>query len=341
MEELVDQKQDEARQGDSMDKEPGMDLMGQLVRSMQEAENSEYKLSGPSLTRDDIIGNAFIMLVAGHETTADAMHFTLIEMATNPATQRRLQRDLDELVGDSKPDTWNYDALLGPLMGSMVGAAMNETLRLIPPVVVVPKEVTPDRDQHLALDGKDYTLPAGTILSLAVSAAHRNPRYWPSEPSKVRPGKNNLGDYEPARWFLKNDTNGKPPKTKTQDADGAVEEDFGGYRGPDTSAELFRPERGSYVPFSDGSRSCLGRRIAQVEDLAALAVIFQHYSVELVTNESDGENEETRYKAAQDRSRKAVDGATSVLTLKLQGNAKVPIRLVKRGNETYASWLQS
>ncbi|KAH8175741.1 cytochrome p450 domain-containing protein [Sarocladium implicatum] len=341
MEELVDQKQDEARQGDSMDKEPGMDLMGQLVRSMQEAEKSEYKLSGPSLTRDDIIGNAFIMLVAGHETTADAMHFTLIEMATNPATQRRLQRDLDELVGDSKPDTWNYDALLGPLMGSMVGAAMNETLRLIPPVVVVPKEVTPDRDQHLALDGKDYTLPAGTILSLAVSAAHRNPRYWPSEPSKVRPGKNNLGDYEPARWFLKNDTNGKPPKTKTQDADGAVEEDFGGYRGPDTSAELFRPERGSYVPFSDGSRSCLGRRIAQVEVLAALAVIFQHYSVELVTNESDGENEETRYKAAQDRSRKAVDGATSVLTLKLQGNAKVPIRLVKRGNETYASWLQS
>lgn len=312
-----------------------MDLMGQLVRSMQEAEKSKSKSPGLTLTRDDIIGNAFIMLVAGHETTADAMHFTLIEMATNPVTQRRLQRDLDELVGDSKPETWDYEVLLGRLMGSMVGAAMNETLRLIPPVVVVPKEVTPDRDQHLVMDGKDFTLPAGTIISLAVSAAHRNPRYWPSQPSKVRPGKNNLNDYEPERWLLSNDTNGRASKAKPQDAEGTVEEDFGGYRGPDTSAELFRPERGSYVPFSDGPRSCLGRRIAQVEVIAALAVIFQHYSVELAVNESDGDSDEARYKAAQERSRKAVDGATSVLTLKLQGDVKVPIRLVKRGEERY------
>ena len=57
--------------------------------------------------------------------------------------------------------------------------------------------------------------------------------------------------------------------------------------------------------------------------------------MELAVNESDGDSDEARYKAAQERSRKAVDGATSVLTLKLQGDVKVPIRLVKRGEERY------
>ncbi|KAK0389676.1 hypothetical protein NLU13_3250 [Sarocladium strictum] len=334
MTELLNEKETEARKG-SRSGEEGMDLMGQLIRSMHEAEDPSSKNHGVSLTRDDIIGNAFIMLVAGHETSANAIHFTLIEMATNPAAQRRLQRDLDDLVGKSDPETWDYEAMVGPLMGSMVGAAMNETLRLIPPAAEIPK-VAQHRDEPLVVNGKEYTIPKGTVISLVVVAAQRNPNHWPSQPSKLRPGRDDLWDYEPERWLIRNDSKGSTPE-----AEGNVtnEEDFGGYRGPDTSAQLFRPERGAYVPFSDGPRSCLGRRIAQVEILAALAVLFRDHSVELVVDEADGEDDESRYRAAQERSRQTVEAATSVITLKLHGNLKVPIRLVKRGEEKFARWI--
>lgn len=335
MAELLDEKESEARKGSRSGDEEGMDLMGQMVRSTYEAEKPGSKNHGMSLSRDDIIGNAFIMLVAGHETTANALHFTLIEMATHPATQRRLQRDLDDLVGKTDPATWDYEAMVGPLMGSMAGAAMNETLRLIPPVVEVPK-VAQHRDQPLVVDGKEYMVPKGTVISLVAVAAQRNPNYWPSQPSKLRPERDNLWDYEPERWFIKNDSKGSTPDPE---GNGTTEEDFGGYRGPDTSAQLFRPERGAYIPFSDGPRSCLGRRIAQVEIIAALAVLFRDHSVELAVDEDDGEDDESKYRAAQERSRKTVEAATSVLTLKLQGDLKVPIRLVKRGEERFASWV--
>jgi hypothetical protein len=223
-------------------------------------------------------------------------------------------------------------------MASMVGAAMNETLRLIPPVVEVPKQAL-HRDQPLLVDGKEYMVPEGTVISLTAVAAQRNPKYWPSQASKLRADGDNLADWEPERWFIKNDS--KVGAAETEANAGNDEEDFGGYKGPDTSTQLFRPERGAYIPFSDGARSCLGRRIAQAEIVAALAVLFRDHSVELVVDEADGEDDEARYKAAQARSRRTVAAATSVITLKLQGEQKVPIRLVKRGEERFVGWMDS
>lgn len=52
----------------------------------------------------------------------------------------------------------------------------------------------------------------------------------------------------------------------------------------DTSSH-FKPLKESSIPFSDGYRSCLGRRFSQVEILAVLAVIFRDYSVELAVDQ--------------------------------------------------------
>ncbi|CAI4212257.1 unnamed protein product [Parascedosporium putredinis] len=120
MNELLDEKLQQLRAGNVDDAEPGMDIMGQLVRSTygdasSTTDDQEKKAaqSAPTasaatmgrLGRPDILGNAFIMLVAGHETTANALHFTLLELAAHPAVQRALQRDLDALLGDRDPGT--------------------------------------------------------------------------------------------------------------------------------------------------------------------------------------------------------------------------------------------
>ncbi|KAB5525756.1 cytochrome P450 [Coniochaeta sp. 2T2.1] len=336
MDEFLQDKVAEVRAGDQP--KDSMDIMGQLVR----AKYSKSTRDTSELSDSDIVGNAFIIIVAGHETTANTMHFTFIELASHPAAQRALQKDVDEICGwDSDPSSWNYEKVINPMLASQVAAAMNETLRLMPPVTGIPKHVAPAHgDQVITVDGEKHTLAAGTNVIIAAVSVQRNPRYWPTRPSKVEPGRDDIDDFEPERWFRTSDT------TKEEADDAGDTEDYGGFKGSDTSDKLFRPPRGAFVPFSDGARSCLGRRIAQVEMLAALAVVFQKYSVELAVDEwaSDEEVEkmgveERRklYKKAQDKCRATLRKATSMLTLKLHGDLYVPIRLVRRGEERFVN----
>ncbi|TDZ25842.1 Cytochrome P450 3A2 [Colletotrichum orbiculare MAFF 240422] len=348
IDELMQDKIEDLQKGDHG--EAGMDLMGQLVQSKYGKEGGELSgaingmVSGtakeskiPQLSKSEITGNAFIMLVAGHETTANAMHFGCIEIACNPAAQRQLQKDIDGIFGDSDPSTWNYESTVNPMLASMLGACMNETMRMTPAVVEIPKKVNPDGDGILTLDGEKHVLPKGAHVSVVGVAAHRNPRNWPSKPSKVTDDAHDLNDYVPERWYRQS----LSPEQTEVSGDG---EDYGGYKGADTSEKMFRPVRGSYVPFSDGPRSCLGRRIAQVEIIAALSVIFQRYSLELAVDEwaSDAEVEvmstdERRrlYKKAQDKCRRTLKSASTMLTLKLPHGTTVPLRIVPRGQERF------
>ncbi|EHK16488.1 uncharacterized protein TRIVIDRAFT_75420 [Trichoderma virens Gv29-8] len=337
MNELLDEKIEDARTGEHTE---GMDLMGQLAKSCFGTDNKDA-----TLTREEIIGNAFIMFVAGHETTANAIHFTIIYLATHPEAQRRMQKDIDDILGEKDPRDWDYDSLVNPMTASMIGAAMYETLRLVPAVPEIPKKISPDADESFVMDGTRYVIPKDTGISLVTVSTHVNPRYWPTRPSKITPGKSNILDYDPSRWFqTKNKQNGQGNEVVA----GADSEDFGGFQGSDINSQLFKPERGSYIPFSDGARSCLGRRIAVVEIIAALAVIFRSYSIELAVDEwatqeqVDNMSRDERaqlYKKAQDKSLWTVGQASTRLTLNLHDGMHVPVRIAKRGEEKFVDWV--
>ncbi|KUI72815.1 Cytochrome P450 3A1 [Cytospora mali] len=341
MEEFLQDKIEAAQFGDDT-AEGGMDLMGQLVRAKYGGKGkSEKGKDEPQLSDSDILGDAFIIIVAGHETTANTLHFTLLELANNPAAQRALQADIDRILGrDSDPSTWNYEQSINALTASNIAACMNEALRMVPPVVDIPKWVSPGHDQTIALDGEKHLLPKKMSIAMNTVGVHRNPKYWPTKATKTegQGQEHDLNDFLPERWF-------RPSLSKVpegQDDDEADE--FGGFKERDTSEQMYRPVRGSYIPFSDGARSCIGRRIAQVEMIAALAVLFQKYSIELAVDEwaSDEEvagmgAEERRqlYEKARAKSRETIRQATSLLTLKLHGKQMVPVRLVRRGEERF------
>jgi len=351
MKELFAQKVKEAQRGDHSE---GMDIMGSLVRSSygeqqragkSSSDHAEKEgLKDPLLSDSDILGNAFVMIVAGHETTASTLHFALMELATNPGSQRLLQKEIESIFGKDPPETWDYDVNINALLGGMVGAVLNEQLRIMPPVIVIPKQVSKVRDQVIVVDGKSFTLPAGAYMSLNVVGTHRNPKYWPSQPSKVTDDAHDLNDFRPERWLVRSGPDGSQHAGAM---DSEEEEDFGGYTGHDTSAQLFRPTRGSYVPFSDGPRSCLGRRLAQVKVVAVLSVIFQRYSLELAVDEwatdddvaSMGKDQRRKlYRMAQDEARKTIRSATTQITLGLhEGAGFIPVRLVPKGEERFLS----
>lgn len=353
MNELFAEKVIEAGAGEQTE---GIDIMGTLVKSAYgEVRPNGAKKGSPGraekgqirktvLSDSEILGDAFVMIIAGHETTANSIHFSLMDLAINPRSQRLLQKEVELIFGDASPETWDFESNINTLLGGMVGAVLNEELRLMPPVINIPKSVRKDQDQSIIIDGKKITLPRGCHITLNVVGIQRSPKYWPSRgPSKIDGRSDDLNDFLPERWLVKDTVGGLSKGIDTPED--SEEDDFGGFTGKDTAAQLFRPVRGAYLPFSDGARSCLGRRLAQVKIMAVLSVIFQKYSIELAVDEWANDEEVGKmsdqdkrdiYKKAQEKARKTMRGASTLITLKLHDNpGYIPVRIVKKGEERF------
>ncbi|KAG5955412.1 hypothetical protein E4U58_007101 [Claviceps cyperi] len=225
LDEMLDEKIEALKAGhpESPEKEDkeGMDFMGALAQcplrissgaSSSTAQEGEKQHDQPerqahgitnalALSRDEILGNAFVLFLAGHETSANTIHFTLIHLVTNPVAQRLLQRDIDRLVGDTDCSSEDYESLIGPMTTSAIAACTNETLRVIPPTPAIPKQVSPQSDQTLSIEGRECVLPKGIFILVNAIKAHEDPRHWPYQESKLRPSHDDLRDYGPERWF--------------------------------------------------------------------------------------------------------------------------------------------
>jgi cytochrome P450 len=353
MNEIYDRKSTEILQSKGPEDE-GLDLMGAMIRgSGQIPGTPNHGKLDAGMTQEEIIGNSFVLFLAGHETAANSIHFSLLYLAMRPDAQRRLQADLDDIFGDRDPSKWDYDTDLPKLFAGWAGAVMNEQLRLIPPVNSIPKSTAPGSPQPLIIDGKEYMVPENCSISLHAVGVHRNPKYWPHGPVRKHGAfnvnsnpDNDLEEFKPERWLAgdKVDANeatevGKGGLT-VQSTDGLAVD-----TSPDTTS-AFKPPKGAYIPFSDGPRACLGRRFAQVEILATLAVIFSKYSVELAVDQwaSDDEVEhmdrEQRSslwtKARLEVERKMLNEMGTIITLQLRGEG-VKIRIVERGREWFGS----
>ena len=348
---MTDMLQDKQAEISSGASQSGLDLMGAMIRSA----GGDGASDKPLLTDEEILGNAFVFILAGHETTANSIHYSTIYLACNPSAQRRLQADLESIFQGRPPSEWSYDKDLPKLFGGMVGATMCEQLRLIPPVIEIPKST--QTVQPLMVNGKRCTVPANTLINLSTAAAHRNPKAWPhgkpADPKKpVHPVSNldnDLEEFKPERWLLSGDGQMQGQAHRgaagaTEHTDGSEEdEDATGGPTADSAGALYKPAKGSYLPFSDGARSCLGKRFAQVEVLAVLAVIFSEWSVELALD--DFATDEEVEKMSEDEKRecweKAKDRAmwvfrermASRITLKMEGHVHTPLRFVRKGKE--------
>lgn len=294
------------------------------------------------MSYDEILGNSFVFILAGHETTANTIHYSMLYLALNPAAQRHLQQDLDKQLGIKPIVEWDYEHDLPKLFSGMTAAVMNEELRLLPPVISIPKSCTATTDQTLTMNGRKVIVPAGTYINVQTVAAHRNPKYWPtSHRAASESVEDDLNAFKPERWLQKTDSS-----TATQSNGGPTDEEYGGSSGEDVSSALFHPEKGAYLPFSEGARSCLGRRFAQIEVLAVLAVLFKEWSVELAVDEfatqaevdampvGGAERAKVWSKAADRAHHLLRHGMMTLITIQMR-NGHVPLRLVRRGKERF------
>ena len=349
MNEIFQQKKAAVLRGEEGD---STDLMTALVKGAGITKQSSLgnKPSLQTLTDREILGNAFIFLLAGHETTANSVHFCLVLLAMSIAAQRHLQADLDEILQGRPVGEVDYNEIIPKLFASMAGAVLNEELRLLAPVVGVPKSTPKTSPQPLEVAGKSCMVPADCYIVLVTAAVHRNPNQWPTEPPS-NPNKpihplssldNDLEEFKPERWILDSDAKHTASMPDLVTDTEALE--LGVNTAADTSAALYRPRKGAYIPFSEGHRSCIGRRFAQVEILAVLALIFSHYSVELAVDayatdeqveKMDDQGKFQIWNKARDEvNRQMNEDMGSIITLQLRKGA-IALRFVKRGKERF------
>lgn len=303
-----------------------------LLGALSLAANGDEKESRTLLSDAEILGNAFVVMLAGHETTSNSIFFSLIYLAMYPNVQRQVQADVARIFDGRAPDAWSYEHDMPKLYNSMVGAVLLEQLRCIPPVTDIPKSTA--SPQPLIVNGTRCVVPADVEISLRTPALHRNPKHWPHDNIA------DLDEFRPSRWL----TTSMPAPARGPTA-AASSADDAEYANPDAapSSALFRPVEGAFIPFSEGARSCIGKRFAQVEVVAVLAVIFAQYTVELALDDF-APLAELRAMAMDARrqtwarARKHADVVlrerlVSRITTQMATGERVPLRFVRKGEE--------
>ncbi|KAL7268289.1 hypothetical protein RUND412_009090 [Rhizina undulata] len=222
---------------------------------------------------EELRGNAFMYIFAGHESTGVALHLILILLAVHTDVQEwlieRLDEDLEDL--DEDPEKWDY-SVYQKLVS--VQCVMNESLRFLSPVQTVFR--SSEQPVPLKLNGETYIIPPKTQLTPNFVSVHFNPEYW-GEDAEV---------FRPSRWYIPKDApiiaddSALSPTFRS-----SAVTDLGASDGPALFSQRVRkPSPGTFFPFSDGERPCLGRKFAQVELVAVLATLFRKHRIELALN---------------------------------------------------------
>lgn len=238
-------------------------LMSALLRA---SDLRDVKGEGRrTLTDDEVYGNLFIYAFAGHETTANTLAYAITLLAADLQVQDWIREEVQAIASEyGAVENWKYDEMFPRLkrcLALMVNHNLREdvfylvtdvfsqfeTLRLYGPVVAFPRAVN-DSHQTLTIQGKQHVIPPHTVIFGAFTAVHTS-KYWGSEPF----------DWKPERWILKNEN----------------KNDIG-------REELLQPPISAFMPWSSGPRICPGKKFAQVEFVATLALLFQHYRVKPV-----------------------------------------------------------
>ncbi|KAG5640790.1 hypothetical protein DXG03_007187 [Asterophora parasitica] len=233
---------------------PHKDIFHHLVRrghafsSLEEKTNclmhmyivqiDEDGVSDTPPTMAEIVSDGGLAIIAGSDTISNVVTNLFYFLISNPTAYKRLQAEIDEL-GDQVTDY----AKQAPL--PYLNAAINESLRLFPPVLSGSQRHT---DINTAIG--PYYVPAGTSTFVPSFSLQRNPRYFSPLPNT----------FLPERWL--------PYPLQAE-----------------LEPELFSDHENvvlntnAFVPFSVGPSNCVGKNLAWMEMRMVVCLLIQAFEV--------------------------------------------------------------
>lgn len=146
--------------------DPG-DLLTHLFASGADAH-------GTALDDEQLRHEVMGLLLAGYETTANALSWTYYLLSENPDASQRLRDEVHQTLGDRTPGAADLAQM------PYLRRALDESLRLFPPAWIVGRRAIADD----FIGG--YDVPAGTVIAICIYTLHRHPALW-EEPDRFDP----------------------------------------------------------------------------------------------------------------------------------------------------------
>ncbi len=163
---FIEERRRKLAEGESASASVSHDLLAMLLEARDE--------DGSSMSDQQVRDEVLILFLAGHETTALALSWTLHELSLNPGVERRLHDELARVLGSRAP---TFDDL--PKL-EYAGRVVHEALRLHPPAWSLGRESL----APFELAGQRFE--AGSWIWILPWTVQRDPR-WYSDPLAFRP----------------------------------------------------------------------------------------------------------------------------------------------------------
>jgi len=144
------------------------DVLSMLLTA-QDGENG--------LTNTQVRDNVMTLMAAGHETTANALTWTLYQLAQNPIVCDKLLVELQQVLAGRIPTVADMPNL--PYTEWVV----SESMRLYPPVWMMGRRAIADFEMG------GYSFPAGTFFGMSQWVLHHMPELW-----------DDADTFRPERW---------------------------------------------------------------------------------------------------------------------------------------------
>ncbi|WP_320671570.1 cytochrome P450 [Patulibacter defluvii] len=148
------------------------DLLGLLLSIRDE--------DGRPLPLRRVRDEACTFMLAGHETTANALAWMWHLLAINQEARARMLAEVDEVLGDRRPTFEDVRRL------PWTTACAMEAMRLFSPAWIVPRVCVADDE----IGG--HRIPKGSVVIIPVNELHHDERFWPDpevfDPTRFLPG---------------------------------------------------------------------------------------------------------------------------------------------------------
>nr|A0A2R4SBW0.1 RecName: Full=Ganoderic acid synthetase CYP5150L8; AltName: Full=Cytochrome P450 monooxygenase CYP5150L8 [Ganoderma lucidum]AVZ44872.1 ganoderic acid Z synthetase CYP5150L8 [Ganoderma lucidum] len=247
--EIIQQKKTALQKGDKAlihQVGEGKDIMSVLLKSNMNAPSDSEKLPD-----EELLAQMSTFILAGMDTTSNALSRILHLLAEHPDVQEKLRHELSEareIVGNGKDVPYD-DLVKLPYLD----AVCRETLRLHPPLNLIGRRAAKDMVVPLSspVRGRDgtlvneVTLPKDTFVLLGLQACNTNKKLWGED----------AYEWKPERWL-------QPLPSMLEEA-----------RVPGVYSNL--------MSFSGGVRSCIGFKFSQLEMKVLLTILLPAFSFEL------------------------------------------------------------
>ncbi|MDB4946318.1 MAG: cytochrome hydroxylase [Labilithrix sp.] len=155
------------------DEAAGRPIAGDMLSMLVAARDED----GSALDEDELVGHAGVIFAAGHETSTNALAWTLFLLAEHPQIAAELVSELTSVLKGEAPTVEQLGKL--PLLDAVV----KESMRVLPPVPLHPRVTAED----VVLGG--IPIPAQSEVFVSIYQLHHDPAVF-TDPQR----------FDPSRW---------------------------------------------------------------------------------------------------------------------------------------------